>query len=218
MSSGRRYKFQGSTISVMTSLLGGSPKLDITAITKANPAVVTTGTAHGITTAGAVYLTEILGMTELNNDLQIAVVLTTTTFSLWGVNSTGYGTYTSGGKVDPSVMSIPCELTNWNRQGGSKNEIPAETICSDAKEYELGLADFGTSTMSLNYAPLTTTQAALAAYEISGDKIAVHTTLPNSGGDGWQLGFVQQRSEQAAVNGLWTAQVVLRNTGRPYNY
>lgn len=67
----------------------------ITAITKANPAVVTSAT-HGLTTGKVIKLRGIAGMTELNEWMGTVTVLTTNTFSLDGVNSTAYGTFTSG--------------------------------------------------------------------------------------------------------------------------
>src|SRR4051812_32148410 len=116
MSSGKRYKWQGSTIQVLVGLTGGSPLIDITGISKANPAVVT-APGHGRATGDLVYLSEILGMTELNGDLYVITVLSGSTFSLTGINSTGYGTYTSGGKIDVASLSTWCELTDYNRQG-----------------------------------------------------------------------------------------------------
>lgn len=72
---------------------------DISGITQANPAVVTTSTAHGLTTGERVYIAGVSGMGEVNNLFFIATVLTTTTFQLTGINSTGYGAYTADGQV-----------------------------------------------------------------------------------------------------------------------
>ena len=55
---------------------------NISAITKANPAVITTSATHGLTTGDSVYLQSIGGMTELNNRTFQVTVLTTTTFSI----------------------------------------------------------------------------------------------------------------------------------------
>lgn len=65
----------------------------ISAITKANPGVVT-DTAHGRTTGETLELT-IAGMTELNGQTVTITVLTPDTFSI-GVNTTAYSTFTSG--------------------------------------------------------------------------------------------------------------------------
>ena len=80
---------------------------NISAITQANPAVVTTSATHGLTTGDSVYLKDIVGMTELNNRTFQVTVLTTTTFSLKelehsataNIDSTGFTAYASGGDV-----------------------------------------------------------------------------------------------------------------------
>ncbi len=65
MSSGKRYKFNGSTFGVQTGF--GTSKA-ITAITQANPAVVSS-TAHGFVEGDAVQISGISGMTQLNGQL-----------------------------------------------------------------------------------------------------------------------------------------------------
>lgn len=200
----------------MTGFVGGSPLTNITGITKANPAVVT-AVAHGRTTGDLVSLSEIVGMTELNGLLLPIIVLTADTFSLFGVNSTGYGTYISGGKIDVGLLVVWCELTGYNRQGGSSPEIPATTICSEAAEFEVGLPDFGTTQLDYNFAPQTAIQIALEGFHTNGTRTAVQILLPNSGGSRTQIGFVQQTSESASNGGLWTGQTTIRNTGQPFD-
>ena len=83
---------------------------DISAITNANPCVVTTSAAHGLTTNNFVRLTDlnsampsIRGMDPINNHKFRVIVLDTTNFSLQhpitfeNVDSTGYTPYVSGG-------------------------------------------------------------------------------------------------------------------------
>jgi len=68
----------------------------ITAITKANPAVVTV-TAHGFSNGDKVYITGVGGMVQVNNREFTVAGATANTFQLSGVNSTSYTTFTSGG-------------------------------------------------------------------------------------------------------------------------
>ncbi len=68
----------------------------ITGITQANPAVVTQ-VAHGYTTGDDVWIASVGGMTEVNLRRYRIIVLTANTFSLVGVNSTGFAAYTAGG-------------------------------------------------------------------------------------------------------------------------
>jgi WD40 repeat protein len=73
---------------------------NITGITNARPAVVTTSTAHGFTSGERVYLTGVGGMTQVNGNFYTVATPTPTTFQLSAVNSTDYGTYTSGGTAE----------------------------------------------------------------------------------------------------------------------
>ena len=68
----------------------------ITAITSAASGVVTTSTAHGLTTGNRVVLTSIAGMTELNNRQAVVTVLSATTFEM-GIDTTTFDAYVSGG-------------------------------------------------------------------------------------------------------------------------
>ena len=68
----------------------------ISAITKANPAVVT-ATSHGYSNGDDVWINSVGGMTEVNGRRYTIANVTTHTFELSGVNSTNYTTYTSGG-------------------------------------------------------------------------------------------------------------------------
>ena len=71
----------------------------ISGITRANPAVVTTTLAHGYGEDDLIYITGVSGMTEVNG-LRFAIRnVTSTTFELFGINSTEYTAYTSGGTV-----------------------------------------------------------------------------------------------------------------------
>ena len=86
--------------------LCGSTML-VQSITKANPGKVTTNLVHGFTTGSTVYITDIVGMTELNGD---ALVITTVpgdpySFTI-NQNTTSYNTYISGGIVSTSNSSI----------------------------------------------------------------------------------------------------------------
>jgi hypothetical protein len=71
--------------------------LQVTNATNANPIVITTSAAHGLTTGDLVAIGGIVGNTAANNAGAVAVtVLTSTTFS---VAIAGNGAYVSGGYV-----------------------------------------------------------------------------------------------------------------------
>lgn len=76
----------------------GSLNFTITGITNANPAVVTINVSTAVLQTGmTVTITGVVGMTEVNNRPFKITRLTGSTYQLQGEDSTGYGTYTSGG-------------------------------------------------------------------------------------------------------------------------
>lgn len=93
--------------------LTGSEPITISGITKANPGVINTfPIVHGLTTGQSILITGVAGMTQVNNVTApeyTVVVLTPYTFSLkrsgTPVDTSAYGTYTSGGLVTPDIGS-----------------------------------------------------------------------------------------------------------------
>lgn len=80
---------------------GGVP----TAITQANPAVVTMA-GHGFSNGDKVYVTGVGGMAELNNREFSVANAAANTFELSGVNSAAYGAFTTGGLVKKIVQIV----------------------------------------------------------------------------------------------------------------
>ena len=88
----------------MRAYRNGEPVLEtgknITFVTKANPAVVTSP-GHGLQNDAKVTITGVSGMTELNGNVYTVAGRTDDTFQLSGINSSAYGTYVSGGVATP---------------------------------------------------------------------------------------------------------------------
>jgi hypothetical protein len=68
----------------------------ITAITKASPAVVTSS-SHGYSNGDEVYISAVVGMTQVNGRWFTTAGVTTHTFQLSGIDSSEYSTYSSAG-------------------------------------------------------------------------------------------------------------------------
>ena len=86
---------------------GGAAKT-ITAITNANPAVVT-ATGHGFSNGWKVRIAGVVGMTQVNQGLTAAYTVankTADTFELQGITSVGWGTYISGGTAQRVANSV----------------------------------------------------------------------------------------------------------------
>lgn len=212
MAQGLRYKFNGSTFSVQTGYVALSPSPPITAITKADPAVVTV-VAHPYTEGDVIRIRGVGGMTTLNDNLFVVDDPLTDSFELAGEDTTDADTYTSGGVTDEATFSQFCELTGVNQQDAAADQIEVTSICSTAKEFEQGLSDSGTLQLDYNAAPLSAIQTVLRNAKISGDQLAFKIVFPESGGTVVMLGTVQQQSVQGQVNGVWTGSATIKLTG-----
>jgi hypothetical protein len=86
--------------------------LAVTAITKANPGVVTTDLAHGYASGQVIEITGVVGMTAVNGVPFTITVISPTTFSI-GVDTSGYATYVSGGVVTPNLRNETVTLNDY---------------------------------------------------------------------------------------------------------
>lgn len=213
MSQGQRYKFIGSTIQVGIDYESSSSATAITAISLADPAVVT-ASGHSAALGDVVKITGVVGATQFNNNLYAVDNPLTTTFELAGEDNTMGAAYVSGGLAAEVVFSEFCELTGAAQAGGGADQEDVSTVCSTAKEFEQGLADAGTLTLDFNFAPLTEVQTALRASEQAGNDVAVKVTLPNDGGIVIMLGTVQTTSFNGAVGqAVWKGNAVIKLSG-----
>jgi hypothetical protein len=84
----------------------------ITGVSAANPCVIT-APGHGLSNGQEIYITGLVGMPELNNQVFLVSAAATNTFTLQNifgvnVNSTGFITYISGGIIEtPYQISTP---------------------------------------------------------------------------------------------------------------
>jgi len=84
--------------------------LQVAGFTNANPGVVTTNLNHGYSTGQVV---QIAGVTPSTfNGTYTITVLSQTTFSV-GVNTTSFGTYTSGGVVTPNLRNVTVSVNDY---------------------------------------------------------------------------------------------------------
>ncbi len=100
--------------------------LTITAITNANPGVVTS-TTHGLSNGDKILITGVLGMANVNSETFLVASSTTDTFALHdlsgnNVNTTAFGSYVSGG----SVRKLITNITGLNHLEGQTVQILAD--------------------------------------------------------------------------------------------
>jgi hypothetical protein len=83
----------------------------ITGATQSNPCVVTIA-GHGYSTGDTIMITNVGGMTELNDKIYKITVIDANTFSLDGIDSTGYSTYSSGGISTKGTFYVAKQTTS----------------------------------------------------------------------------------------------------------
>jgi len=130
-------------VPVRCRLVTDSPEVGtektITNITQANPAIVTV-TGHGYSTDQWKYFDSIGGMTELNGNTYRVTKLTNDTFSLDGVDSTGFTAYTSGGEVS-NCKEVDVRVTSFTDSTITFDEFDFSTDnVSSGKDYRIFLA------------------------------------------------------------------------------
>lgn len=130
---------QGSDIKISTAL--ATTKV-ITAITLANPAVVSVAT-HGYTNGQLVLIKSIVGTEALNDRAFRVGNVTAGTFELTGVDTTGMPAFVSGGTTQLVTLTSINNCRSIKLPSPSKSEIDTTNLKSTAKEYKGGLPDFG---------------------------------------------------------------------------
>lgn len=132
-------KSQGSILKMESARASAKT---ITGITAADPPVVTSN-AHGYANGDIILITGVVGMVEVNDRVFQVAGQTTNTFELEGVDGSLYTAYASGGSAFKLTMSEIGRVANFSGFDGTSNEIDVTHLRSTAKEYLVGLQDFG---------------------------------------------------------------------------
>jgi hypothetical protein len=80
--------------------------VSISGATQADPVVVTTSSSHGYSDGDKVFITSVVGMTEINNRLFTVANKTATTFELSGEDGSAHTAYASGGASQKKVTVL----------------------------------------------------------------------------------------------------------------
>lgn len=110
----------------------------VTNITKANPAQVT-AKQHGLSTGDTIYIYGVFGMQEISGQYTITVV-DANNFTLDGIDSSAFGTYTYGGSV---VRNAFYRTKTWKRAvAGGIGFLHQMKVTSDSPDSPLKIEDF----------------------------------------------------------------------------
>lgn len=108
--------FAGFSLDTTTGLatLTALNTKSITAITQANPVVITVGASHGFVVNDLVYVSGVAGMTQINGQVGAVTATGATTITLGSINSTTYSAYTSGGTAAKYLTTT--DTLTWTGQ------------------------------------------------------------------------------------------------------
>ncbi len=107
--------------SVTNAVWRAAAAKNITGITRANPAVVTSN-GHGLTTGDYVFITGVRGMTQVNDRVYRVTVVNANSFRLDSTNSSGYSSYTNNGTVTRCLNSTCSAVITAASHGFAVND------------------------------------------------------------------------------------------------
>lgn len=200
---------QGSTLHIAT---GTGAAKNITAITVGNPAIVTS-TGHGLTNGMVVTLAGIAGTmsTPLNGSTHVVSNVTTNTFALLDVDTTGL-TYTSGGTATPVTYTKVNGLLTFDGFDGASSDIDVTDLDSSGMEYISGLKDEGKFGFEIKVLSSDAGQTALRAARTSGAVTGLKLTLPDASVATFNV-LVKTMPKSGGVNAVLKGKVDTKISG-----
>jgi len=203
---------KGAGASLAVSTAAASP-VTITAITAASPTVVTATNTY--VAGDIVVITGVVGMTQLNNRAFVVSAPSGANFTLKGEDSTGYTAYVSGGQSVKQTMTTIAAVTNFQGFDGQASEIDVTNLQSAAKEFQLGLEDFGQSTFSVFATNGDAGQARLRAIKSLALLTAFSLTLSDGEVTAFMAFVKQYTLTDVKPDGAVGGNITLRHSSRP---
>ncbi|GLC92317.1 hypothetical protein Tamer19_17250 [Cupriavidus sp. TA19] len=200
---------QGSKVEVSGTT--GSAKT-ITAIALGFPTILTSA-AHALVNGDVVTLAGLTGThaSDLNGQTVVIKNVTTNTFA-FDINTTGR-TITAAGTATPVTWTKIENLVNFKGFDGQASELDATDMDSTAKEFLLGLQDWGSFTFDVNRDFNDAGQQAVDAAKRAGTKKTYKLTLPNGKTKTFDAYCKNSPLEGGVDQLLKTTGITLRITG-----
>src|SRR5882757_2127371 len=177
------------------STLGSA--LTVTAVTKANPGVVTS-TAHGLSNGAVVVFTVAGGMVQLDGQAVRVANVTTNTFELESLATTLFDTWTAGTCKSVTAFSTLSSAQDVSMPNPAPAKIDITTLIDISKQYAFGLPDAPDGSITGLFQPGGTAEGLInAATNVNGTLVfrlsfsgnTLHTVFNAfvSGGQGFNL-------------------------------
>lgn len=167
-------KWTNVSVSIQSAL---ATAVAITAITKANPGVVT-ATAHGLANGEYVYVTA-QGMSQIDGRVFRAANVTANTYELEGENTTTYTTFSSGTSEEITFGTSLTTATGVTASGGDPNFIDVTTIHDNVQKQISGNASASSFSFDSIWDPADAGLIALKAASDAGTQRAMMLAFSN---------------------------------------
>lgn len=188
----------GTNITVSVEKTLGAP-ITVTALTKANPGVATAA-AHGLAEGDIVRFSVSAGMVELDGQAVRVTGTGSDQFTLEGLDTTSYSTWSSGTATEVTAFSTMSNAQTVSMPNPAPAKIDVTTLIDKAKQYAYGLPDAPDGSITGLFNPTleaetlikaaTKTNTALVFKLAFPSGAPVRTTVFNanvSGGSGFEL-------------------------------
>jgi tail tube protein len=203
---------QGVLIQIET---GTETPAALTTISNAAPPVAATTAPHALADGDVVKIAGVATMTAINGVEGPVDDTGASAFNMIGVDMSAEAAGGTGGTYAQVSFENLCEAKTFQGFDGQASEIDVTTMCSEAKEYRMGLQDFGSFGFEMNYVPTDVGTLALQAAKASGEALWFRITLPGSLGAWVFKAFVKQMTFSGGVDTVLSTSVSLRITGAP---
>ena len=110
----------------------------VTAVTNASPGVATS-TAHGQANGTVGYFDDVVGMEEIDGQAYYVANQTANTFEIKGLDTTGFGTYTSGNAIAVTAWATLTQSTSYTMGGGDATQLNTTTLLDKITQNEQGM-------------------------------------------------------------------------------
>lgn len=202
---------QGSTLHIGT---GSGGAVTLTAIALGYPTILTK-TSHGLSNGDVVTLSNFAGTDAATLNSQVAVVhnVTANTFAV-NIDTTGktINDNSDAAAATPVTWTQVKEIKSFSGFDGAASEIDITNLDSTAKEFKLGLQDFGGFKCDINVVHNDAGQAACAAAKAAGTTKNFKLTLPNAE-VGSFTGLVKAMPAQGGVDGIFAGSIDIKISG-----
>lgn len=202
-------------VEIQSALVGASPPISVSAITKANPGVAT-AVGHGMATGDVARFTVSEGMVELDGQAVRIIRLTADSFSLENLDTSDYDTWTTGAVDSVETFVTYAASTSISMPNPAPTKLDSTTLIDRVKHYVFGMPDAPDGSATALFNPAGTAEAIIKAATRLNSQLVIRITFAAgqkrifnafvSGGSGFTMGSNQVATSQIAFTPI--AEVV----------